>query len=68
MSEKILLVEDNPKYFKMLKKLFENEKYTIIHTKSGKEVFQLLETKLPDLVILDLVLPDVSGFDLCEKI
>ncbi|MBU4304162.1 MAG: diguanylate cyclase [Candidatus Omnitrophica bacterium] len=68
MTGKILIVEDNPADMKFLKETLEREKYETICSKNGEGVFPLLESNPPDLVILDILLPDIDGFDVCRRI
>ena len=68
MAKKILIVEDNPNDAAMIKGLMEHEGFKAFVANSGSEgVKKALEVK-PDLVILDLVLPDMTGFNVCEKL
>jgi two-component system chemotaxis response regulator CheY len=64
-----LLVEDAPLFRKMMGEYLRQLGFTdISEASSGRAAIQALEQRRPDLVCLDLVLPDVSGYDLCEYI
>jgi CheY-like chemotaxis protein len=67
---KILIVEDDPILRALLKDYLEEEKgtYQVLVAPSAKSAFDQLETVRPDLVILDLVLPDRSGYEIAEQI
>lgn len=68
MKNKILVVEDTISDVIFLKKILEKENYEIIYAENGKDALQLLETHTPDLVILDILLPDIDGFEVCRRI
>jgi two-component system, cell cycle response regulator len=68
MISKILVVEDTQKDFDSLKVALEKEKFTIVRSEDGKALLALMEKELPDLIILDLVLPETDGFELCSII
>jgi len=64
MSDKktILVVDDDQKLREVLGFRLESAGYEILYAKGGKEAIALAEKKQPDLVILDVVLPDVTGY------
>lgn len=64
---KILLVEDNETLAKGLEYLLEQNKYKVTHTLNAKETIKYLKAEKPDLIILDISLPDGDGFDLYKK-
>jgi CheY-like chemotaxis protein len=65
--KKILLIEDEPLIQKSLKKLLENKGAEVTVESRGKEAIQLLLTQDFDRVICDLMLQDISGFDVIEE-
>ncbi|MGG7143287.1 response regulator transcription factor [Clostridium nigeriense] len=62
----ILLVEDEESVAEILKAYFEKEGYEVYHTISGIEAINIFLSKKFDLVILDLMLPDISGERVCK--
>lgn len=58
---KILLVEDHPSMRELLKVLLEGEGYQILEAKDGLEGVHLAKTERPDLMILDLMIPEIEG-------
>ena len=66
--KRILIVEDNAIHNNSVKMLLENPELNCIQALSGAEAIDYLEKENFDLVILDLTLPDISGFDLLKKI
>ncbi len=68
MKNKILLIEDNEMILKGLKYTLEQENFETMQVKSVEEAENILTEKEFDLVILDIMLPDGNGFDLCQYI
>ena len=68
MSALILLAEDEPPQAEMLRYNLEKEGYRIIIAGDGDTALLLLEEETPDLVILDWMLPEVSGVEICRRI
>ena len=66
--ERILIVEDEKKLLSGLEDFFKTQGFEVICTMSGDEGVRLAVQKVPDLVILDIMLPDVSGYDVCRRI
>jgi len=65
---RILLVEDEKSIQDIMKLNLELEDYEVIVTASGKEALQLFEQQHFELAILDVMLPDISGLQVCEAI
>ena len=68
MSEKILVVDDEHDIADLLEVYLRNENYTIYKYYSAKEALACIESKEIDLAILDIMLPDINGFSVCQKI
>ena len=65
---KILIIEDNENDADMVKELLEGEGFRVEAANNGEDgIKKALEMK-PDLVVLDLMLPDIDGFKVCEKL
>jgi len=65
---KILVVDDEPKNVKLLADLLTVKGYTAITASSGREALAKVEAERPDLVLLDVVMPEMSGYEVCQKI
>ncbi|MEE8180051.1 MAG: response regulator [bacterium] len=62
----ILIVEDDPQTVKLIKFILEKEDYSTISAKDGEEGLQMAREKKPDLIVLDLMLPGMDGYRVCE--
>jgi diguanylate cyclase (GGDEF)-like protein len=63
---KILIVDDEPTIVELLEEHLQSEGYDTVHAFSGEEALQLLEHEVPDLVLLDLMLPGMDGYEVCR--
>jgi two-component system alkaline phosphatase synthesis response regulator PhoP len=68
MNEKILVAEDDPAILAGLSDLLEIEGYQVIKAVNGAEALELYKSAAPDLVMLDVMMPLVSGYDVCRAI
>jgi two-component system cell cycle response regulator len=64
----ILLIEDSPTQARYTGLLLEGEGYEVMFAETGKKGVDLAESEKPDLIILDVVLPDLDGFSVCRRI
>jgi DNA-binding response OmpR family regulator len=64
---RILVIEDEPAILRGLADNLRFESYDVLTAADGETGYQLLRTREPDLVILDLMLPKMSGYDVCRK-
>ncbi|HXU83065.1 MAG TPA: response regulator, partial [Polyangia bacterium] len=65
---RILIIEDEPDIARGLRDALEFEQFEVLTTGHGREGIKLVRERGTDLVILDLMLPDVNGFSVCEEI
>jgi DNA-binding response OmpR family regulator len=65
---KIVVVDDEPNIVEVIRLYLEHASYEPVITYRGGDVLQLLREQMPDLVLLDVMLPDFSGFELCAQI
>ena len=68
MSKKILIVEDNELNMKLFNDLLEAKGYTIVQTRDGMKALDLAREHHPDLILMDIQLPEVSGLDVTRWI
>ncbi|MDH3504113.1 MAG: hybrid sensor histidine kinase/response regulator [Nitrospirota bacterium] len=64
----ILIVDDDPDIVKFLKDFLESKQYIILSAYSGEQGLNYVHTEQPDLVLLDVVMPGMSGYDVCRQI
>ncbi len=64
----ILIADDNQVISKLLGELFTREGYQVAEVSDGESVLKLLPSIQPDLILLDVDLPEMSGFDVCRKL
>jgi adenylate cyclase len=65
---KILIVDDTPRNVKLLADLLTVKGYNVVTASSGREALVQVETERPDLVLLDVVMPEMSGYEVCRAI
>jgi two-component system phosphate regulon response regulator PhoB len=68
MSARILVVDDEPDLLELVRFNLSQAGFQVDTAASGREALDKLEASVPDLVVLDLMLPDVSGNDICRQI
>lgn len=66
--KKILIVEDEPSLIFTLQDTLENEGYQTFIAEDGNTAVDLTKQENPDLMVLDLMLPGISGYDVCKKV
>lgn len=67
-TPKILIVDDEPNIVEVIRLYVEHVGFEPVVLYSGKEAVAVVEREKPDLVVLDVMLPDTNGFDLCREI
>ena len=65
---RILVVEDDPETADYLKSYFVWQGYEVLTTGRGAEALAACRSKLPNAVILDIILPDMKGYDVCREL
>ena len=65
---KILVVDDTPRNVKLLADLLAVKGYGVVTAASGREALIQVEAEQPDLILLDVVMPEMSGYEVCRKI
>ncbi|MBN1961152.1 MAG: response regulator [Deltaproteobacteria bacterium] len=67
-AKKILLVDDSNTVLLMERMLLANEGYELLTASNGREAIIKATEEKPDLILLDVVMPEVSGFEACKQI
>jgi two-component system, cell cycle response regulator len=68
MSGRILIVDDNPLNVKLLAARLTREYYSVTTAASGPETLEAIAKEAPDLILLDVMMPEMDGFEVCQKI
>ncbi|MDH4219957.1 MAG: response regulator transcription factor [Candidatus Aminicenantes bacterium] len=68
MPKKILIIEDEPGILLSLKDEFESQGYVVCEAEDGGKGLELAKQQKPDLIILDIMLPVLDGYDVCKKL
>ena len=68
MKKRILIVEDNDLNLKLFRDLLTAHGYETIETKEGLEAITLTRNERPDLILMDIQLPEISGLDVTRKL
>ncbi len=67
-SYRILIVDDTPKNIQLLGTILRNEGYQLNAAENGLQVFDVLESVTPDLILLDVMMPEMDGFETCKRL
>lgn len=65
---KILIVDDVMSNVLLLKVLLSNEMFNIVTANNGKEALEQVKTETPDLILLDVMMPDMDGFEVAQEL
>ena len=68
MAKTILIVEDNELNMKLFNDLLEAKGYNILQTKNGMDALSIARQEMPDLILMDIQLPEVSGLEVTKWI
>lgn len=68
MEFNILYVEDNPDNLRLVKKVLTSRGYTVHEAVNGTEGLSMAQDLLPDLILLDINLPDIDGYEVAQRI
>jgi signal transduction histidine kinase len=65
-KENILVVDDRPENLKLLSEILSNNNYKVRKVTSGKQAIAAAEISLPSLILLDIMMPDMNGYEVCQ--
>jgi two-component system, cell cycle response regulator DivK len=68
MSKTILIVEDNELNMKLFNDLLESHGYNTLQTRDGRDVMSLTRKHRPDLILMDIQLPEISGLEIAKML
>jgi DNA-binding NarL/FixJ family response regulator len=67
-SKKLLLVDDDPNLILLVKDYLEFQGYEVMTAENGREALEILESQVPDMIICDVMMPEMDGYALVEKV
>ncbi len=67
-SRKILLVDDSPTVLMVERTFLQAERYTLLSAKSGQEAVDVALSEQPSLILMDVVMPGMDGFEACRRL
>ncbi|MDP8322353.1 MAG: sigma-54 dependent transcriptional regulator [Candidatus Stygibacter australis] len=67
-KQHILIIDDEPINLKILSRKLETEGYEVIVASSGETALHLVKQSLPDLILLDIMMPEMDGYEVCRKL
>lgn len=67
-SKKILIVDDDPFILMSLEFLMKKNKYDVMVARNGTEALEIVNKQMPNIVLLDIMMPDVDGYEICRYI
>ncbi|MCA9912644.1 MAG: response regulator [Anaerolineae bacterium] len=68
MTARILCVEDNPQNMRLVRKILKHEGYEVLEAVDGTSGIEMTETERPDLVLMDINLPDIDGLEATRRL
>ena len=68
MKAKILIVEDDPHILLGLEEVLKSEGYEVVSCNRGDTVVEAVDRRRPALIVLDMMLPGASGYDVCKRL
>ena len=67
-SDKILVVDDSPTELKMISETLKSGGYEVVTAKDGEEALQMVAVETVKLIVLDVIMPKMNGFQVCRKV
>ena len=66
LNEKILIIDDTIENLNLLKNILEDKGYELFLSKDGNKGFEIAQSVKPDLILLDIMMPNIDGYDTCK--
>ena len=64
----VLTIDDDPDILTLVDHLLKKKNYNVIKAESGKKALEILDKQKPDIILLDILMKDMSGYEVCERI
>ena len=68
MTGRILVVDDEPRFVRLVEANLQTEGFDVLKAKNGQEAIDLTVSQKPELILLDVMMPEMDGFAVCERI
>ena len=68
MPKKVVIIEDEDNLGKLIQSFLEQHQYEAVHVRDGREGLNVIRESVPDLILVDLLLPGLHGFEVCRQI
>lgn len=68
MPKKVMIVDDEPHIVKMIAMRLKSNGYEVVTASDGAQCLELVEKEKPDAVLLDLIMPGLTGFEVCSRL
>ncbi len=68
MADRILVVDDVPDNLHLIRSILEEEGYTVLLAEAGEQALAVLQKELPDLILLDVMMPDMDGYEVTKRV
>jgi DNA-binding response OmpR family regulator len=68
MAPRILVVDDEPRFVRLVEANLQTEGFDVVKAKNGKEAVDTAVAEKPDLILMDVMMPEMDGFAACERI
>ena len=68
LPAKVLVVDDEPLNILIAERVLQKKGYDTVSAPNGKKALEIAEKELPDLILLDIMMPEMDGFEVCEKL
>lgn len=68
MANKIMVIDDEPDVVDLVKLILESDGFKVVTAYSGKEALEKIEKEMPDLVLLDIMMPQMDGWEVFRRI
>jgi two-component system cell cycle response regulator DivK len=68
VEAKVLIVEDNPQNMRLIELLLMGKNYALLKATDGKEALEVVAREHPDLIVMDIQLPEISGLEVTKRL
>jgi DNA-binding response OmpR family regulator len=68
MPQQILVVDDEPRFVRLVEANLQTEGYEVLKAKNGKQAVEVAASDKPSLILMDVMMPEMDGFEACERI